>query len=127
MNSAVIDDTGLRQLVRTLIDSGYRVVGSTLRDDAIVLAKLSSAGQLPVGWGVDVGPGHYRRRRRDDDAVFGHSAGPQSWKQFLHPHRQKVWSSDGEEPDEPFEVRRTSRSNRQRTGCTRSKRSRCPR
>ena len=60
-----------------------------------MLAELTSADDLPQGWGVDVGPGHYRLRRRDDDALFGHSAGPQSWKQFLHPPRQRVWSSDG--------------------------------
>ena len=88
MDSAVIDATGLQRLVSTLIDRGYRVVGPTVSDNAIVLAELSSADDLPQGWGVDVGPGHYRLRRRDDDALFGHSAGPQSWKQFLHPPRQ---------------------------------------
>ncbi len=100
MDSAVIDATGLQRLVSTLIDRGYRVVGPTASDNAIVLAELSSADDLPQGWGVDVGPGHYRLRRRDDDALFGHSAGPQSWKQFLHPPRQKIWSSDGSEPEE---------------------------
>jgi ferredoxin len=30
--------------------------------------------------------------RRDDSAAFAHSAGPQSWKQFLHPPRQRLWS-----------------------------------
>ena len=39
-------------------------------------------------------------RRRDDSALFGHSAGPQSWKQFLHPPRQRLWSSDGAAPEE---------------------------
>ena len=100
MSSAVIDAAGLHQLVSTLIDRGYSVVGPTLSDNAIVLAKLTSADDLPQGWGVDVGPGHYRLRKRDDDALFGHSAGPQSWKQFLHPPRQKVWSSDGQEPEQ---------------------------
>ena len=100
MSSAVIDAAGLQQLVSTLIDRGYRVVGPTVSDNAIVLAELTSADDLPQGWGVDVGPGHYRLRRRDDDALFGHSAGPQSWKQFLHPPRQKLWSSDGAEPEE---------------------------
>jgi ferredoxin len=68
-----------------------------------VLAELASGADLPDGWGVDVGPGHYRLRRRDDTAVFGHSAGPQSWKQFLHPPRQPLWSLvDGEfRPAEP--------------------------
>ncbi|WP_123024092.1 4Fe-4S dicluster domain-containing protein [Mycolicibacterium stellerae] len=100
MNSAVIDAAGLGELVSVLIDRGYRVVGPTKSDNAIVLAELDSADDLPSGWGVDVGPGHYRLRRRDDDAVFGHSAGPQSWKQFLHPPRQKLWSSDDAESEE---------------------------
>jgi hypothetical protein len=98
MSSALIDTAGLRLLVATLIEREYRVAGPTLSDNAIILAELTSADELPQGWGVDVGPGHYRLRKRDDDALFGHSAGPQSWKQFLHPARQKLWSSDGEEP-----------------------------
>ena len=101
MTSAVIDGAGSAHLVSQLIDRGYRVVGPTVSDNAIVLAELTSADELPAGWGVDVGPGHYRLRRRDDDALFGHSAGPQSWKQFLHPPRQQLWSSDGIERDEP--------------------------
>ncbi|MEO3756942.1 4Fe-4S dicluster domain-containing protein [Mycobacterium sp. B14F4] len=100
MSSAVIDAAAMHQLVSTLRERGYRVVGPTVSEDAIVLAELTSADDLPRGWGVDVGPGHYRLRRRDDDALFGHSAGPQSWKQFLHPPRQKVWSSDGEVAEE---------------------------
>jgi ferredoxin len=100
MSSAVIDAAGLQHLVSTLIDRGYRVVGPTLADNAIVLAELNSADDLPRGWGVDVAPGQYRLRKRDDDALFGHSAGPQSWKQFLHPPRQRLWSSDDAEPEE---------------------------
>ena len=84
-------------MVSVLRARGYRVVGPTLRDNAIVLAELLSADDLPHGWGVDVAPGSYRVRPRGDRAAFGHSAGPQSWKQFLHPPRQQVWSS---EPDE---------------------------
>ena len=73
---AVFDAAGLHHLVEVLIEGGYRVVGPTLRDNAIVPAELESASDLPRGWGVDVGPGRYRVRRRNDDAAFGHSA---SW------------------------------------------------
>lgn len=86
---------GLYDLVEELQRRSFRVVGPTLRDNAIVLAEIDSAAQLPYGWGVDVAPGSYRLRARADQAAFGHSAGPQSWKQFLHPPRQRVWSSDG--------------------------------
>src|SRR6201987_1031661 len=98
--SAFFDAAALHRLVEGLIERGYRVIGPALRDNAIVLAELEAAGDLPRGWGVDVGPGHYRVRRRGDDAAFGHSAGPQSWKQFLHPPRQLLWSSDGAESEE---------------------------
>ena len=95
-DAALLDMAGLHRLVEVLIERGYRVVGPTLRDNAIVLAELESAGDLPRGWGVDVAPGHYRVRSRDDDAAFGHSAGPQSWKQFLHPPRQRLWAGSRE-------------------------------
>jgi len=103
--AAVLTRVGLDELVAALIADGYRVIGPTLRDDAIVLAELSSGAQLPSGWGVDSAPGRYRLRRRADEAVFGHSAGSQGWKQFLHPPRQVLWSAAGDEfipaPDEP--------------------------
>ena len=88
----VFGRAGLDRLVEELISGGYRVIGPTRRDSAIVLGELDSAARLPAGWGVETGPGHYRLRRRDDEAVFGHSAGPQSWKQFLHPPRRQLWS-----------------------------------
>jgi formate hydrogenlyase subunit 6/NADH:ubiquinone oxidoreductase subunit I len=92
----VLDRLGLDALVALLLAEGYRVVGPTVRDDAIVLAELTSGDDLPAGWGVETGPGRYRLHRRGDAAVFAHSAGAQSWKQFLHPAKQPLWSSDGD-------------------------------
>ncbi|RSM85162.1 4Fe-4S ferredoxin [Kibdelosporangium aridum] len=91
---AILTRDGLDRLVEVLKGLGYRVFGPTVQDNAIVLAELDSSADLPAGWGVDTAPGRYRLRRRDDDAVFGHSAGPQSWKQFLHPPRERMWSAD---------------------------------
>ncbi len=97
--SAVFGLAGLDTLVAALIGDGYRVIGPTVRDNAIVLDELDSAARLPAGWGVDTGPGHYRLRRREDAAVFAHSAGPGSWKQYLHPPRRQLWSAG---PDGAF-------------------------
>jgi ferredoxin len=85
---------GLDELIAALIADGYRVIGPVVGDSAIELAEISSGADLPAGWGADTGPGWYRLRRRGDQAVFGHSAGSQSWKQFLHPPRQRLWSAD---------------------------------
>ncbi len=96
----LIDGAGLHGLVEELRRRGFRVVAPVLRADAIVLAEIETAAELPYGWGVDVAPGSYRVRARADRAAFGHSAGPQSWKQFLHPPRRRVWSSDGDDDDD---------------------------
>ncbi len=102
---AVLDRAGLDTLVAVLVEAGYRVIGPTMRDNAIVLAELDSGADLPAGWGVETAPGRYRVHRRGDAAVFGHSAGPQSWKQFLHPPRKTLFSTHGTTvtpaPDEP--------------------------
>jgi hypothetical protein len=51
MGSAVIEATGLDRLISILIDRGYRVVGPTVSDNAIVLGELTSGDDLPRGWG----------------------------------------------------------------------------
>ena len=89
----LIGAEGLEGLYQALVAEGYRVIGPTVQDGAIVLRELSSAAELPFGWGVQLEPGGYKLRRRNDEAAFGHSAGPQSWKRFLHPPRERLWSA----------------------------------
>ncbi|MET4658721.1 sulfhydrogenase subunit beta (sulfur reductase) [Streptomyces sp. PvP037] len=91
---AVLDRGGLDALVRALKRRGRTVIGPTVRDGAIVLDELDSADELPYGWGVELEAGHYRIRRRPDGAAFAHSAGPQSWKTYLHPERVRQWTVD---------------------------------
>jgi sulfhydrogenase subunit beta (sulfur reductase) len=98
----LIATEGLGDLYQALVAEGYRVIGPTVQGGAIVLRELRSAAELPFGWGVRLEPGGYRLRRRDDQAAFGHSAGPQSWKQFLHPARERLWSVE-RTPDGGFE------------------------
>jgi len=89
----LIGAEGLEDLYQALVAEGYRVIGPAVQDGAIVLRELNSAAELPFGWGVRLEPGGYQLRRRDDRAAFGHSAGPQSWKRFLHPPRERLWSA----------------------------------
>ncbi|GAA4607393.1 ferredoxin [Actinoplanes octamycinicus] len=94
MRSGVMDPAGLDVLFGTLHERGYTIVGPTVRDDAVQLAELDSADQLPYGWSADTDAGRYRLRRRADRAAFAHSAGPQSMKNFLHPPRAQLWAGD---------------------------------
>jgi sulfhydrogenase subunit beta (sulfur reductase) len=94
VDAVVVDAVDLPALFGALADRGYTVVGPTVRDGAIVLAELTSAAELPFGWGVETEAGRYRLRERTDPAAFGHSAGPQSWKSVLHPARARMWSAE---------------------------------
>ncbi|MFI9152483.1 4Fe-4S dicluster domain-containing protein [Streptomyces sp. NPDC053367] len=94
MTATVVDRDGLDALVAALVADGRTVIGPTVRDGAVVLAELTSADQLPYGWGVELDAGRYRLVPREDGAAFAHSAGPQSWKDWLHPARERLWSAD---------------------------------
>jgi ferredoxin len=87
----VIHPEALDDLLAALRERGFRVLGPTLRDGAIVYDDLESAADLPAGWTDEQEPGRYRLTRRDDEARFGYAVGPHSWKQFLFPARVRLW------------------------------------
>ena len=90
---SVIEPGALEALVASLRTRGYRVLGPTVRDGAIVYDDLASATELPIGWTDVQEPGSYRLERRDDEAHFGYAVGPHSWKQFLFPPRIRLWKA----------------------------------
>jgi sulfhydrogenase subunit beta (sulfur reductase) len=89
--TAVVAPAGLDDLIAALRRRGFRVLGPTVRDGAIVYDELESAAELPVGWTDRQEAGTYRLERREDDARFGYAVGPHSWKQFLFPARLRLW------------------------------------
>ncbi len=106
--TSVIEPEALEGLLGALTGRGFRVVGPTVRDGAIVYDDLESAADLPIGWTDSQDAGSYRLERREDEARFGYAVGPHSWKQFLLPARIRLWrarrSDDGfEVEEEPLE------------------------
>jgi ferredoxin len=81
----VIARENLDQLLGAIAKRGFRLVGPSVRDGAIVYDDITSAADLPAGWTDEQDGGTYRLRRRDDDALFGYNVGPQSWKRYLFP------------------------------------------
>src|SRR5512142_1504808 len=75
----------LDQLLDAITRRGFRLIGPTARDGAIVTDEIASSADLPAGWTDEQDGGSYRLRRRDDDALFGYNVGPQSWKRELFP------------------------------------------
>jgi len=91
---AVLTIDGLQQLFDLLKRRGYRVLGPTVLDRAIVYDDIASLADLPCGWTDEQDGGHYRLVRRDDEALFGYAVGPHSWKKFLHPPTQRLWTAE---------------------------------
>src|SRR5262245_36976148 len=89
--TAVVGVDALDDLIDALRRRGFRVLGPTVRDGAIVYDELECADDLPVGWTDVQEAGTYRLERRDDEARFGYAVGPHSWKQFLFPPRVRLW------------------------------------
>lgn len=73
---------------------GYRVVGPTIAEAAITYDEVRAVDDLPRGWTDEQSGGHYRLKRRDDDAWFGFVVGPHSWKRYLFPPRITVASAE---------------------------------
>jgi len=101
----------LAGLFEALHADGRTIIGPTVRGDAIVLAEIDEPSALPYGWQSDVEAGQYRLLRGADSLAFTHTSGPQSWKQVVHPPKERLWSADRSEDgftvtdDEPEPLR----------------------
>ena len=87
----VIERDDLDQLLTAIARRGFRLIGPTVRDGAIIYDDISSSADLPAGWTDEQDGGHYRLLRRDDEALFGYAVGPQSWKKYLFPSTSVIW------------------------------------
>ncbi len=105
-SAAVLDSDGLQALIDELHTRGYRVLGPTLRDGAVVLAEISSLDDLPRGIGDEQAAGRYRTHSRDDGALFGFAATAQSAKPILFPADEHLWR--GTRTGEGFDLSRSS-------------------
>jgi sulfhydrogenase subunit beta (sulfur reductase) len=76
-----------------LKDDGYQLLGPTIRQNAIVHAEIDGIDDLPIGWTEVQEAGTYRLVRRGDEALFGYSVGPQSWKQTFFVPRTRVFTA----------------------------------
>jgi ferredoxin len=97
MRRVTITPQGLQSLLDALRAKGYRVVGPTLRDDAIVYDDIADLDSLPRGWTDVQEAGRYALVRRSDEALFGYNVGPHSWKQFLFPPSETLWRAQRNE------------------------------
>lgn len=90
---AVIAVDALSRLFDVLTQQDYHILGPTVRDGAIVYETITTTNDLPRGWTDAQDGGTYRLERRADEALFGYTVGPHTWKRFLHPPTLRLWQA----------------------------------
>ncbi|WP_343115832.1 4Fe-4S dicluster domain-containing protein [Ostreiculturibacter nitratireducens] len=90
--AVLLDLPGLNALVSRLAKR-KRVLGPVERDGAVRYEDVTSVDDLPKGWVSEQAGGHYRLAK-SGEALFGYVIGPDSWKRFLHPPRQRIWQAE---------------------------------
>ena len=84
----------LQVLLDLLWARKYRVIGPTVSQGAIIYDEVRTTDDLPRGWTEVQAAGKYRLQRRSDDAWFGFTVGPHSWKQYLFPPQSTVATAE---------------------------------
>ena len=80
-------------LVAALMADGWRVIGPKVRDQAIVYEVLDQPDDLPRGLTDSQSGGLYRLEAGQPERWFDYVVGPHSWKKWLFPARQKLWTA----------------------------------
>lgn len=93
-NAYTLKASDLNQLLQSLRQRGYEVMGPTISNQAIIYDVIESVSDLPQGWTDEQEKGIYRLKQRDDKAFFGYAVGPHSWKKFLQLPKRKVWEAE---------------------------------
>ncbi len=89
----IFERKDLQKLLEVLNAQGYRVIGPTVRDGAVIYDEVQSDHEFPVGWTDSQSAGTYRLEKSDSKALFAYTASPQSWKRFLHPPALTLWEA----------------------------------
>ena len=96
-DKVVLERQHLQHLLDVLSKRGYRILGPTVRDQAIVYDEVRSLEDLPAGWTDEQNAGTYRLKKRADNALFGYVVGPHSWKKFLLQPDVRLWQAKSDE------------------------------
>lgn len=80
----------LQRVLDFLSAKGYRIVGPTLREGAVVWDTIARVSDLPIGWRDQQEPGRYRLEQTGTGEIFGVVHGPQSLKPFAFAPREPL-------------------------------------
>jgi len=80
-------------LVALLVDEGWRVIAPVERDGSFVMRPIRDAADLPRGRVETLEPGQSRLEDGDPKRWFDHVVGAGSWKEWLFPPRERLFTA----------------------------------
>ena len=80
-------------LLANLQNNGYQTIGPRLQDEGIIYADIGGMKDLPRGILSEQNPASYRMIQTGKDRYFDFIPANQSWKQFLFPPRQTLFTA----------------------------------
>lgn len=89
--SGFLPGQDLALLLTALAGQGYRCVGPTVRDGALVYDSLDGVEDLPAGVHIQQSPGSYRVEFNQGKRLFDWANGPQALKPLLFAPREILW------------------------------------
>lgn len=89
----IIETSELDKLFSALKEKGFKLIGPTVESEAIVYSEINESKDLPIGITDKQSPGIYRLEKNDSGTYFHFTVGPQSWKKFLYPPIQKLYTA----------------------------------
>jgi len=89
----IIDIYEFDNLINKLKEKGYTPIGPTIQNGAIIYSEINSSSDLPIGFTDVQKPGFYRLENSGNGSYFNFVVGPQSWKKFLYPSIQKLFTA----------------------------------
>jgi ferredoxin len=108
MDTAVaLGAQGLQHLLAVLNAQGFTIIGPTLGAAAITLGRVTSIGDLPLGWTDRQTPGSYALTRSGSEGFFQYTCGPHTWKTYLYPPETILWCAREHGGDIRMEARET--------------------
>lgn len=91
---ALLDSTDFQAILDLLAQRGYRIIGPTRTEMAVVYDELTKVEQLPIGFTDEQDGGSYRLVEGRKQSFFDYVVGPQSLKKYFHPAEEVLWKAD---------------------------------
>ncbi len=101
--TVILPKLSLQHLFDNLRESGFQLIGPTVRDGSVVLGEIVCIAELPVGFTLQQKPGNSRLERTQGQDYFACTVGSHSWKRYLYPPRVDLLEAKRKNGDWIFE------------------------